>query len=97
MSTTRKNYFLQGISGQPNPVDSVRIAEPDSEGEGDSDSTTRWQAFKEEPNATGFLAKAYQRIHQLNMLAYRRLVTLPAAQREVRMTKMVLKRSEKQC
>ena len=58
------------------PVDSVRIAEPDSARESKSDSTTKGQPFEEEPDATGPLLVAYQRIHQLNKLARRRLGSL---------------------
>jgi len=50
-------------------VDSVRTAEFDSEGAGHSDSISQWQPFEEEPNATGHLLTAYERIHQLDKLA----------------------------
>ena len=72
----------------------MRTAEFDLEGAGHSDSISQWQPFEEEPNATGHLLTAYERIHQLDKLAYHRLVTLREAQREVRRIQSVLKRSE---
>ena len=71
----------------------MRIAEFDSEGAGHLDSISQWQRFEEEPNATGHLLTAYERIHQLDKLAYHRLVTLREAQREVCRIQSVLKLS----
>ena len=74
----------------------MRIAESDSEREGNSDSVSQWQPFEEEPNATRPLLAAYERIHQNDKLADSRLVMLREVQREVHRIQSALKRSEEQ-
>ena len=72
-------------------------SQPDSAGDGDSDSSSQGQLFEEDSDATGSLAKAYKRIHQLNKMLLRGLVPLRAMQREVCVLQLTLKRSEEQC
>ena len=61
-ATDRIQRRVRSRSHSHDSVDSVRIAEFDSEGAGHFDSISQWQPFEEEPNATGPLLTAYQRI-----------------------------------
>ena len=80
---------LTGELGSPthDSVDSVRIAESDSEESRQSDSTPQYRPFKELPNATGPLRAAYDRIRQLEKIAYRHRRKVRDAQHEVRKTR----------
>jgi hypothetical protein len=73
------------------PVDVVHEADGDSEGE-ESEPTSSWQSFEEEPDAAGPLAKAYHRIRKLNKLADDRLLTLLVAKRDLGITRAALAR-----
>ena len=72
-------------------VDSVRIAESDSDGSGRPDLTAQWRSLTEETNATGPLEVAYEGIRQLVTLADRHKKGLRVARHEVRTAKAELR------
>ena len=68
-ASDRIQRTVRSRSHSHDSVDSVRIAESDSEGAGHFDSISPRQSFEEVPNATGPLLTAYQHIHRLTRLS----------------------------
>ena len=83
-ASDRIQRTVRSRSHSHDSVDSVRIAESDSEGAGHVDSISPRQPFEEEPNATGPLLAAYQHIHRLTKLADRHKKELRVARHDVR-------------